>query len=85
MLVVGVMGVGLVVLSDAESLTWSGQAPFGLLLAGVAALAGSAGAATQQAMGENNNTSPGETSLLTNDCALDEVPAWIKAIDVSGG
>ena len=51
MLALGVAGVGLVVFSDAESLAWSGQAPFGLLLAGVGALAGAAGFATQQAIG----------------------------------
>ena len=91
MLVVGVVGVGLVVFSDAESLTWSGQAPFGLLLAGVAALAGAAGAATQQAIGEKQQhvTRRDLTAVSTSGNAAAQLLAvpllWVVAVVVSEG
>ena len=52
MMALGAVGVGLVIVSDTVSLAWSKDAPFGMMLAGVAALAGTLGAATQQATGE---------------------------------
>ena len=91
MLAVGVASVALVVFSDAESLTWSQQAPFGLLLAGVAALAAAAGAATQQAIGKKQQhaTNRDLTAVSTSGNAAAQLLAvpllCVVAVVVSAG
>ena len=78
MLAVGVAGVALAVLSDAEPAAWSQRASFGLLLACVAAFAAAAGAAAQQAVGKHQQ--PGRSRDLTAVSASGNAAAQMFAV-----